>query len=42
MLEKVSEDKRGTLVCDDLDVITIIRGEIIVYIGGAQLFHLRA
>ena len=32
----------GTQVCDDFDVIAIIRGERIVYIGGAQLFHLSA
>ena len=42
MLEKVSEDIRGTQVCDDLNFIAIIRGERIVYIGDAQLFYLRA
>ena len=42
MEELVSEDERGTQVCDDFDAIAIIRGERIVYIGGAQLFHLSA
>ena len=38
MLEKVSEDKRGTLVCGDFDGIAMIRGERVCTLGALRYF----